>query len=114
MKPETPDIGVATAKPAEKPDASASTPRRLTKQQVKKAMRKINPLVQACYERYHIKGIYKVKLVVTPNGRVKSARIHRSVADTNTGRCVQAAAMVAIFPRFEAKALTFVYPFVLH
>ncbi len=55
-------------------------------------------------------GLYKVKFYVTPDGKVVKAGIHRRVAGTPIGECIRKAVMLAHFPAFDGKSISFVYP----
>jgi hypothetical protein len=76
--------------------------------QVKAAMAGVSGLVQDCYSKHKVVGVFKVKVVVA-KGVVKTVTVLGTFSGTPTGTCVAAAVMQAKFP--ADASVTFSYPY---
>ena len=92
--------------------AAAQKPSGLSQVQVRGAMRPVLPQVRACYDKYQVPGLVKVRFTVQPGGS-SEARVVGKFAGTPTGFCVLNAARSARFPSFSGGARSFIYPFKL-
>ena len=90
--------------------SGGSLPRKLSKDQVRKTMRKAVPRVGSCYDKFRQSGIIRVLVRVSPSGRT-DASITGAFRGTSTGNCVQSAVNRLRFPRFSGRAFSFQYPF---
>lgn len=97
-------------KPAE-PKVAAKT--ELTKSEIQSGMREIRGRVGACHDKFKESGNVMVKVEISPNGSVTSAKATGKFANTETGLCVAQAVEKATFPAWEGKPKRFSYPFLL-
>jgi anti-sigma factor RsiW len=97
------------------PAAPASNlPEQLNMNQIRSAMNKIKPHVQACYDQYQVEGMAKVRFKISPDGKVLAPSIRGKFRGTDTGDCVIKAVKRASFPKFGGKPMTInSYPFLL-
>jgi predicted Zn finger-like uncharacterized protein len=102
------------ATPAPRVLPGVDLPTTLTKAELVAAMRKVQPAVQACHDRYRVAGLASVRLRIGGDGSVRSATVRGALAGTPTAACVEQAVRAARFPRFRDAHLTIPeYPFLL-
>jgi hypothetical protein len=100
--------GGAAPPPAEKP--AENKPETLSSGQVRDGMIKVQPRVQACYEKLKVPGVVDLQLTISSDGKVK-ADVVGKFAGTETGSCVAEAVSHASFPSFSGPSMHMKYPF---
>ena len=70
----------------------------LSRAAILKGLDAVEPLVHACYRRFHVPGTAMVNVAIANSGRVSSAQVSGKFAGTPTGACVEAAVKTARFP----------------
>jgi hypothetical protein len=104
------DKGKTEEKPAAKP--VDDLPKQPSKDQVTSAMAPIKAKAQASCAKYST-GVVQVSMVVTSEGKVKSATPTGVFAGNPAGTCVAMMARSAKFPKFKDPTYTFIYPITL-
>jgi chemotaxis protein histidine kinase CheA len=100
----------AEEKPAAKP--VDELPKQPSKDQVTAAMAPIKAKAQASCAKYST-GVVQVSMVVTGEGKVKSATPTGVFAGNPAGTCVAMMARSAKFPKFKDPTYTFIFPITL-
>ncbi|MFH1130036.1 MAG: AgmX/PglI C-terminal domain-containing protein [Pseudomonadota bacterium] len=105
----------AEEKPAAKaaPEVGVGLPENLDMNQVRTGMRKLNGLVQSCYDKYQVAGTATVKLTINNDGTVSDVKIKGKFFGTDTGTCVQNAVQNGRFPKFSGSPMSITYPITL-
>jgi hypothetical protein len=98
-------------KPAAKP-AGDDLPKQPSKDQVAAAMAPIKAKAQASCAKYST-GVVQVSMVVTSEGKVKSATPLGAFANNPAGTCVAMMARSAKFPKFKDPTVSITYPITL-
>jgi hypothetical protein len=107
----TPKKKASSAAPAA---PASNLPEQLNMNQIRTAMNKIKPRVQACYDQFQVEGMAKVRFKISPDGKVLAPSIRGKFRGTDTGDCVIKAVKRASFPKFSGKPMTInSYPFLL-
>ena len=106
-------LGKNGAKKPKKAAAPAKPkgPTTLDMNQIRASMKKLNSRVGACYDKYQVEGVARVKLTITRDGRAKNIKIRGKFFGTDTGSCVKKAVKSVRFPKFTGKEPTITYPF---
>jgi hypothetical protein len=91
------------------PPASAGSPEPLSKAAVIAGMDAVKPAVMHCYDRFRVRGVVTVNVVIGRDGTVGRAATVGSFAGTPTGACVEAAVKAARFP--PSQGLSTPYPY---
>jgi hypothetical protein len=99
-----------TEKPAAAP--ADDLPKQPSKDQVTAAMAPIKAKAQASCAKYST-GVVQVSMVVSSEGKVKSATPTGVFANNPAGTCVAMMARSAKFPKFKDPTYTFIYPITL-
>lgn len=86
-------------------------PATLSSSEVQRGMRLIRAGVKGCFDRFRVPGWAQVRLTISSNGRVRSARLKGIFAGTPTGACLKSVVSRARFPRFATPSLSIEYPF---
>jgi hypothetical protein len=81
----------------------------LTREEIKAAMKVIQPRIKDCYRQFGQKGIARVRVEVGDGGEVASTTVEGNLAHTPTSACVESAVAEARFP--ASAGMTFRYPF---
>jgi hypothetical protein len=107
-------LGGGKAKEEEKPATKPvdDLPAKPSKDQVTAAMAPIKAKAQASCAKYST-GVVQVSMVVTSEGKVKSATPTGVFAGNPAGTCVAMMARSAKFPKFKDPTYTFIYPITL-
>jgi hypothetical protein len=100
----------AEEKPAAKP--ADDLPKQPSKEQVTSAMAPIKAKAQASCAKYST-GVVQVSIMVSSDGKVKSATPTGVFANNPAGKCVAMMARSAKFPKFKDPTYTFIYPITL-
>ena len=95
---------------SEKPRPDPDLPERLSRTDVQRGMRGVTAGVKACAEPTGFKGSIRVRVAISPEGRVASAAVS-GTAPGPIAACVTAAVKRARFPKTQ-QPLTVNYPFV--
>lgn len=106
-------VAAPTPKPAAPKKEVKKAPTTLTKKQIATGMRKIRSRIGACYDKYQVEGVARVKLTITKAGKPTNISVAGKFFGTDTGACVKKAVGAARFPTFTGNEPTFVYPFQL-
>ena len=91
-------------------EATPRTRKRLSKNDIRRVMRKLRSRVEACFERHQATGRLLVRMTVYADGSA-AGRVTGSLANSSTARCVAPSLSQLRFPSFTGSALSFVYPF---
>jgi predicted Zn finger-like uncharacterized protein len=83
----------------------------LTQSDIVRAMKAVQPKVQACANQYKVPGTAMAQIGIATGGRVSSAKVTGKFAGTPTGSCVEQAAKTAKFP--PCQGMSFPWPFTL-
>jgi hypothetical protein len=75
------------------------------------AMKRVQPKIQACANRFKVPGTAMANISVAKGGRVGTVLVTGKFADTATGSCVEEAAKSAKFP--PCQPMNFPWPFTL-
>ncbi len=95
-------------------DTPVEAPRALTKAGIKKGVQTVISAVTACRDRFPVPGLYLIRMVIGPDGKVRSAQSVGGVTAGNmTGQCIAGAMADAKFPTFSGPPLTVTHPFIL-
>lgn len=97
------------AAPQSKPDLVA-----LEKRHIEAGVRSVRGQVQSCFDRYRVPGQVRLKLTISPSGKMSRVEVHGLFAGTPTGACLRQAFLRARFPSFRPPALTIWFPVILH
>jgi hypothetical protein len=103
----------SSAAPAAPAPGTGGLPETLTRSDIQSGMRKIASKVQGCYDRFRAPGSAFVTITIAPAGVVSAVQIKGVFAGKPTGACLEAAARLAVFPRFKGQPVTITYPFIL-
>jgi hypothetical protein len=104
-KPTGGGLPTTTSKPP-----PANIPKTLAKADIRKTMNKIKPRMLKCGEGKI--GTLMLALVVTSDGKVKSAKVTGKFATDPAGKCAEKVAKTAKFPPFQNPTASVTYPFV--
>jgi hypothetical protein len=92
---------------------STDPPYQLSVDDVRRALKEVNPAVYKCYDNYGVPGRADVFIDVKGDGTVRLVEVRGELAETPTGKCVVAAVKQAKFPRFKRDNMQIHYPFLL-
>ena len=93
--------------------SSTDPPYQLSVDDVRRALKEVNPAVYKCYDSYGVPGRADVFIDVKGDGTVRLVEVRGELAETPTGKCVVAAVKQAKFPRFKRDNMQIHYPFLL-
>jgi hypothetical protein len=99
----------ATPSPPAPPPAVAGSAEPLSKAAVIGGMDAVKPAVMRCSDRFRVRGVVTVNVVIERDGSVGRAAAVGSFVGTPTGACVEAAVKSARFP--PSQGLTTPYPY---
>ena len=83
----------------------------LTQSDIVRAMKGVQPRVQACANQFKVPGTAMATISIAPGGKVSAAKVTGKFAGTPTGSCVESAAKSAKFP--ACQPMNFPWPFTL-
>ena len=86
----------------------------LEKRDIEAGVRGIRGEIQRCFDRFRVPGEVRMKLTISPAGRMSQAEVHGRFDGTPTGSCLHQAFLGARFVRFRPPALTVWFPVILH
>ncbi len=88
-----------------------SIPSRLGSRDIRSGMKRIDGLIQQCYDQYQVPGLAEVKVTVqgTTGKVVKVLVLGKFKGSPTTGKCLVEAAMKASFNIFKASKMSFRY-----
>jgi len=95
-----------------RPRSRGAGPRELDRKQIQRGMARLRSRVQACFDKFKVPGLLRVRTTVQPSGRA-SGRVVGELAGTPTASCVVRALPSLSFPTFTGPPMTFTYPFTL-
>ncbi len=93
-----------------KPTTNPNLPKTLAKADIRKTMNKIKPRILKCGEGKL--GTLMLALVVSSDGKVKSAKVSGKFATDPAGQCAENVAKTVTFPPFQNPTASVTYPFV--
>jgi hypothetical protein len=97
----------------EEPPADPGRHPGITKEALRRSMKRIRGPVTACFARYRVPGLVEVKLTLERDGRIGAASIQGTFEGSPTAACVLEAVKKVRFPSFDGDHFTFVYPYLL-
>ena len=99
---------------ARPPPRAPAAPKKLTRTQVSRGMRRANPAMTVCKRRFQKVGVVRVRATISNDGKIGRATVKGSFAGTPVGECVLAAVRANCrFPSYSGQPVTVTYPFLL-
>ena len=103
--------GGSHGKPLQEPKGGGALPEQPARGDLKAAMDRVLSKVRRCFDTAGASGTVRVKLTVTPDGKVGAVDVTEAPSEA-LGACVANEARRATFPKSQ-RGVTFVYPFKL-
>ncbi len=99
--------------PAVAPIVEEPLAEQLSREQVVKTMKTVEPQIHACFLQHKQEGTINVRIVLDGANGVEGLQVGAPFDGTVSGECVKKAVAAAPFGKFTGEKMTIIYPFML-